>query len=112
MRIVLSVQGSSDEPYEVEFNREGNMVVGSCTCKAGLFGQLCKHRVLLLSGDETYLPESNITEMKNKLKTLVKGSDLEAELDRVSELSGMKKEIDRELKKRKKHMAGLLNRDL
>lgn len=112
MRIVLSVQGSSDEPYEVEFNREGDVVVGSCTCKAGLFGQLCKHRVLLLSGDETYIPASDFGTVKDQLKALVTGSDLEAELDRIYELSEMKINIDRELKKRKKHMAGLLSRSL
>lgn len=110
MRVVLSIQGSSDEPYEVVFEREGEVLIGSCTCKAGLFGQICKHRLLLLSGDETYIPGSDFVKVRDQLKVLVTGSDLEVELDRICELSQMKIEIDNELKKRKKRMAGLLGR--
>jgi len=111
VRIVLSVRGSSDELYEVIFDRKGDMLRGSCTCRAGLFGQLCKHRVLLLSGDDTYLPELDSTEVKRQLSSLVKGSDLEVELNIISDLSARKAEIDSELKKHKKKMAGLLSRN-
>ncbi|MBQ0713483.1 MAG: hypothetical protein KBT53_11025 [Porticoccus sp.] len=112
MRVVLSIQGSSDEPYEVVFEREGEVLIGSCTCRAAQFGQICKHRILLLSGDEIYLSGSDVVKVKEQLKALVEGSDLEVELGRISELSTMKTEVDRELKKCKKHMVELLNRDL
>ena len=34
-KIKFLVQGSSDEPYEVIFSKEGGRFTASCTCTAG-----------------------------------------------------------------------------
>src|ERR1039458_3688857 len=47
------IQGSQPEPYRVDFAVVGIQVVATCTCPAGTFGALCKHRIALLLGDVT-----------------------------------------------------------
>ena len=48
--IKFLVQGSSDEPHEVHFQKDGNRLSAFCTCSAGQNGQHCKHRMQIFSG--------------------------------------------------------------
>ena len=47
------VQGSSPEPYEVVFTRQGVNLTATCTCPAGTVGQNCKNRFALMAGEST-----------------------------------------------------------
>jgi uncharacterized Zn finger protein len=54
---VLSSDGSTI--YVVSVERQGDKVLASCTCKAGDFGQLCKHQIGMLSGQDDLLASSD-----------------------------------------------------
>lgn len=65
---VLSSDGSS--VYVVSVERQGDKVLAACTCKAGKFGQLCKHQIGILSGQDDLLASSD-EDLRMKLKELV-----------------------------------------
>lgn len=61
--IQFSVQGSSVDPYEVTFVREGNKLTAFCNCHAGENGTYCKHRLAILAGNVTAIVSSNIDQV-------------------------------------------------
>lgn len=54
---VLSSDGLSI--YVVTVQKSGDNVLATCTCKAGEFGQLCKHQIGILSGQDDGLASSD-----------------------------------------------------
>ncbi|HSV73468.1 MAG TPA: SWIM zinc finger family protein [Chthonomonadales bacterium] len=50
-KIIFKVQGSAEDPYIVEFCRDGGLLGAHCTCPAGENGQACKHRIRILKGN-------------------------------------------------------------
>lgn len=65
---VLSSDGSTF--YVVSVERQGDKVLASCSCKAGEFGQLCKHQIRILSGQDDLLASSD-EDARMKLRELV-----------------------------------------
>lgn len=63
--ITLTAKSSSGGTYQVTFALDGQKLSAHCTCKAGIMGALCKHRIALLAGDATMLanPEQ-VTDMQ------------------------------------------------
>ena len=53
--MILTAKSSSGGTYQVTFALEGQKLSAHCTCKAGIMGALCKHRIALLAGDATML---------------------------------------------------------
>jgi hypothetical protein len=53
--IHLKAKSSSGGAYDVTFRNEGGLLVVSCPCKAGIYGNLCKHKTQLLNGEESIL---------------------------------------------------------
>ena len=111
MQLNFKVQGSSDEPYDVVFHAVDGVMVASCTCRAGVFGQLCKHRVQLLSGDSKQVVSGNESEVI-QLSELLQNSGLKSVLDDISQLEVIYQQLSKQLKSSKKQLAKLLNRDL
>lgn len=77
------VQGSSLEPYEVTFYFEGQNITVSCTCQAGEFGQICKHRINILNDDSSKIVSGNKTEI-NEVRQKIKGTPLESKLTQLN----------------------------
>jgi len=50
----IPIQGSSGL-YEVFLEWTGDRLKVRCNCKAGIFGQLCKHKTRLLAGDTSII---------------------------------------------------------
>ena len=48
--IEFHVRGSGADPYQVIFTARPEGVYATCTCKAGIFGEWCKHRQAILDG--------------------------------------------------------------
>ena len=48
--IEFHVRGSGGDPYQVIFTARPEGVYATCTCKAGIFGEWCKHRQAILDG--------------------------------------------------------------
>ena len=55
MKVSIKAKSSSGGSYDVEFLSENESFSVHCTCKAGIVGNLCRHRRGLLMGDETML---------------------------------------------------------
>jgi len=73
------VKGSSKEPYEITFIKDGDSLAALCTCPAGQFGNLCKHRVAILDGDASAIVSDNADDM-SKVVEWLPGTDVEASL--------------------------------
>lgn len=62
--ISFFVRWSDPDPYEVTFLKEADSkVIVLCTCKAGMNGMHCKHRIAIINGDT-----SAIVSMKSILR--------------------------------------------
>ena len=96
---VLSSDGSTH--YAVSVERQGDKVLASCTCKAGEFGQLCKHQIGILSGQNDLLASTD-EDVRMKLSELVSqiadtecASHVAEYLSAVAGLDEQKKRRDR-----------------
>ena len=62
-KIKFLVQGSSDEPYDVIFSKEGGRFTASCTCTAGQYGRCCKHRLNILADKRNAIVSDNLEDV-------------------------------------------------
>ena len=76
-RITFLVQGSSDEPYEVDFYKEDDKLKAFCTCMAGENRTHCKHRLSILAGSEKHIVSGNALELARRGYNLSKLRDTE-----------------------------------
>lgn len=53
------LRGDGSTVYVVSIDRQGDNVLATCTCKAGEYGQLCKHQLGILSGQQNFLASSD-----------------------------------------------------
>ncbi len=58
--LVFLVKGSSADPYEVTFIKDGTSLTALCTCPAGTYGNFCKHRISILDGITKMIVSDNI----------------------------------------------------
>lgn len=61
--VVFQVKGSAEEPYVVTFAHDAGDLKASCTCPAGVYGNYCKHRIAILSGDSSAIVSENREEI-------------------------------------------------
>jgi len=89
-QLVFLVKGSSAEPYEVTFIKDGASLTAICTCPAGTYGNFCKHRISILDGNAKAITSDNVDQATTVVDWLV-GTDVEAAL---SELRAAEKIAD------------------
>lgn len=77
--LVFLVKGSSAEPYEVTFIKDGESLTAICTCPAGSFGNFCKHRISILDGNARNITSDNVDKAATVVDWLP-GTDVEAAL--------------------------------
>lgn len=77
--LTLLVKGSSADPYELTFIKDGASLTALCNCPAGTFGNLCKHRVAALDGDGTAVVDDDADKLSQVMAWLA-GTDVEAAL--------------------------------
>ena len=73
--ITFAVQGSADTPYQVTFGNDGGSVICTCTCRAGVSGQPCKHRNRIISGSNEDIAGEFIADFST-VQTWLPGSTL------------------------------------
>ena len=81
-QLTIHVKGSSKDPYELIFIKDGDSLTALCNCPAGSFGNSCKHRVSILDSDAGAVVDDD----KDKVATVVewlKGTDVEAALSEM-----------------------------
>jgi len=57
--LTFLVKGSSAEPYELTFIKDGDSLTALCTCPAGQYGNFCKHRISILDGNGQAIVSEN-----------------------------------------------------
>lgn len=77
--LIFKVKGSSGDEYELTFIKDGDSLTALCTCPAGTFGNLCKHRVGILNGSSKAITSDNADQVPKVVEWLV-GTDVEAAL--------------------------------
>lgn len=77
--LVFRVKGSSADPYEITFLKDGDSLTALCSCPAGQFGNFCKHRIAILEGDGTAIVSENTDQLPIVIDWL-RGSDVGAAL--------------------------------
>ncbi len=106
--LVFLVKGSTPKPYEVTFFKDGASLTALCTCPAGEYGNLCKHRVAILDGKTASISGENAGDVPTVVEWL-KGTDVEAALN---ELRVAEKDKDRskdDVMALKKKLAKVMN---
>ena len=93
-QLIFLVKGSSPDPYEVTFIKDGASLTAICTCPAGTYGNFCKHRISILDGDSNAITSDNISEAPTVVEWL-KETDVE---EALSELRAAEKLADPEKK--------------
>lgn len=85
----FKVKGSAAEPYELTFIKDGSSLTALCTCPAGEFSNVCKHRTNILDGKTVAITSGNEEDV-TKVGEWLKGSDVEAALNelRAAEKAG------------------------
>lgn len=78
----FKVKGSAADPYELTFIKDGNSLTALCTCPAGEFGNVCKHRINILDGKTAAITSGNEDEVSRICEWLI-GSDVEAALNEL-----------------------------
>ena len=83
-QLTLLVKGSSADPYELTFIKDGDSLTALCTCPAGNFGNFCKHRIAILDGDAAAVLDNEGDKVSKVIEWLA-GTDVESALAGVRE---------------------------
>lgn len=81
----FQVKGSSAEPYEVTFIKDGDSLTALCSCPAGQYGNFCKHRLSILDGDSRAIVSDNIDRVPT-ITDWLQGTDVAAALSEFREI--------------------------
>ena len=107
-QLKILVKGSSSTPYELTFIKDGDSLTALCTCPAGSFGGLCKHRVAILDGDSGAVVGDDADKVSSVTQWLV-GTDVETALKELREVEGVKGVPKDVLASAKKKVARAMN---
>ena len=106
MKISIKAKSSSDEPYTVDFFIGDNKIAVYCNCPAGIFGQLCKHKTELISGDQSRLFDGSETVKLKELEAVLSmAPELRKTVERIAESEKIIRREQAKLKKIKKEFA-------
>lgn len=106
--LTIRVTGSSPDPYELTFIKDGTSLTALCTCPAGSFGNSCKHRISIFEGDAAAVVDDD----EKKVTTVVAwlaGTDVEAALLEVRETNAAPDSTKGALAAAKKKLAKAMN---
>lgn len=106
--LVFRVKGSSSDPYEVTFIKDGTSLTALCNCPAGTFGNLCKHRVAILDGNITAISSDNAEQAPKVAEWLI-GTDVETALAELRNAEKSKDHSKDEVMALKKKVAKVMN---
>lgn len=106
--VVFLVKGSSSDAYEITFIKDGSSLTALCTCPAGTFGNLCKHRVAILDGNTKAITSDNADQAPKVTDWLV-GTDVETALAELRAAEKSKEHTKDEIMALKKKVAKVMN---
>jgi len=106
--LTLHVKGSSSDPYELTFIKDGDSLTALCNCPAGTFGNLCKHRVAILDGDNAAVIDDDVGKTGAVVRWLA-GTDVETALAELREVEANKDSSKPDLVAAKRKLAKAMN---
>lgn len=104
---MISVQGSAEEPYSVEFRKDGANLTAYCSCPAGEVGQYCKHRLRILQGDLEGVVGDRAKDVKLVASWLA-GTDVEAAMAELARAEAVLEQAKKDVSLLKKKLARAL----
>ena len=107
-KLVFNVKGSSAEPYELTFIKDGASLTAICTCPAGTYGNFCKHRISILDGNPIAICSDNAGEAARVVEWLV-GTDVEAALTEMRQAEKIDDPEKKVLNAAKRKLARAMN---
>lgn len=107
-QLVFMVKGSSGDAYEITFIKDGKSLTALCTCPAGTYGNLCKHRVAILDGKTKAISSDNADQVPKVIEWL-SGTDVEAALSELRAAEKSKEHTKEEILRLKKKVARAMN---
>ncbi len=111
MDITIFAKSSSqpESPYSVNFIIVDGMLRIHCSCPAGTYGQLCKHKTSLIQGDESMLYDISQKEILADIFSTIQASPIFDELSknfkRKMEIEKIQQKLKKELKDIKLNLA-------
>ena len=105
--IKFLVQGSSVEPYQVEFVKNQDKLNAYCNCPAGNKGTYCKHRINILNGNSEGIVSNNIEEVQIIRSWLI-NTELEAILLEYKEAEQIAETAKKKLSSVKKKLSKIM----
>lgn len=111
MKIILKAKSSSGDPYDVIFTVEDNLLTVHCNCKAGEFGQGCKHKTELMAGIADRLADPSQLPLLEQVAGIVaKAPELHKFAEQILEYEKLIEEAEsRQIKVKKKLAESLRN---
>lgn len=107
-QLTILVNGSSKDPYELTFIKDGSSLTAICTCPAGTFGNLCKHRVAILDGDAKAVLDEDADKVPKVVEWLP-GTDVETALAKMRQVDSTAATAKDDLAAAKRDLARAMN---
>ena len=106
MEVEIPVKSSSnpDESYLVTFSLEGGKLSVFCTCPAGGWGKLCKHKTGLIENNEALLADEEGIPALAQAHKLIAGTSL---LDVYQNFKERRKSVEAQQRKLKKELSDM-----
>jgi len=76
MQATLHLRGSENDVYEVLFLQQEGTIYLACTCRAGAFAKLCRHKLAVMRGDTGALNDSSQAELLLEVRKCLAQSTL------------------------------------
>jgi len=111
VKVTIFAKSSSqpETPYNVDFIINDGMLSVHCSCPAGMYGQLCKHKTAFIEGDTTMLYDISQQGLLSDIFSKIKDSFLFHEhskfLKRKMEIEKTQRKLKEELKEIKLDLA-------
>ena len=107
-QLTIQVKGSSSDPYELTFIKDGDSLTALCTCPAGNFGGSCKHRVAIFDNDAAAVVDGDEGKVSVVVEWLT-GTDVEAALQEMRDVIAAPDATKASLAAAKKKLARAMN---
>ncbi len=101
MDVTIFAKSSSQpkSPYNVNFIVVDGMLRIHCSCPAGIYGQLCKHKTAFIEGDNKMLYDISQKEILTDIISIIQASPAFDELSKIFKRKMEIEKIQQQLKK-------------
>ena len=103
---------SQDEPYTVKYIEQNGKIFVKCNCKAGRFGNFCKHKMRLIQGHDDILQDEDQARDLAKVERRIQKSEYLKLIIERSKARKKAEEAEKELKTVNKKIGAAMKKGL